>query len=247
MALPEPDPNSTCLVTGASSGIGAEIARGLARRGHGVTLAARREDRLRELADEISEEHGVRAETVSVDVSDTEARSALKSDIEGRGLTVEVLVNNAGFGSGGKFTGLDPEEEASIIRTNVAILNLASLISFQPVPFQATYGASKAAVLSHTEALHEELRGTGVTITAVCPGPVRTEFGEMGGFGGADDKIPDFVWLDADKVAEDAIDGMEKGERVVVPGALNQLAAFSGHYLPRSMLLPIVRRVWPVE
>jgi short-subunit dehydrogenase len=267
VALPEPDPNSTCLVTGASSGIGAEIARGLARRGHGVTLAARREDRLRELADEISGEHGVRAETVSVDVSDTEARSALKSDIEGRGLTVEVLVNNAGFGSGGKFTGLDPEEEASIIRTNVeavvaltghflpdmvergrgAILNLASLISFQPVPFQATYGASKAAVLSHTEALHEELRGTGVTITAVCPGPVRTEFGEMGGFGGADDKIPDFVWLDADKVAEDAIEGMEKGERVVVPGALNQLAAFSGHYMPRSMLLPIVRRVWPVE
>jgi short-subunit dehydrogenase len=267
VALPDPDPNSTCLVTGASSGIGSEIARGLARRGHGVTLAARREDRLRELADEISEEHSVRAETISVDVSDTDARGALKAGIEERGLTVEVLVNNAGFGSGGKFTELDPEEEASIIRTNVeavvaltghflpdmvergrgAILNLASLISFQPVPFQATYGASKAAVLSHTEALHEELRGTGVTITAVCPGPVRTEFGEMGGFGGADDKIPDFVWLEADKVAEDAIEGMEKGERVVVPGALNQLAAFSGHYMPRSMLLPIVRRVWPVE
>jgi short-subunit dehydrogenase len=128
-----------------------------------------------------------------------------------------------------------------------AILNLASLIAFQPVPFQATYGASKAAVLSHTEAIHEELRGSGVTITAICPGPVRTEFGELGGFGGADDKIPDFVWLEPDKVAEDAIEGMEKGERVVVPGALNQLAAFSGHYMPRSMLLPIVRRVWPVE
>jgi uncharacterized protein len=267
VALPPPEPNSTCLVTGASAGIGAEIARGLARRGHGVTLAARREDRLQELADELADEHGVRAETISVDVSDSEARSHLKADIEGRGLTVEVLVNNAGFGSGGKFTELDPEEEASMIRTNVeslisltghflpamvergrgAVLNLASLIAFQPMPFQATYGASKAAVLSFTEAIHEELRGSDVTITAVCPGPVRTEFGEMGGFGGADEKIPDFAWLEADKVAEDAIEGLEKGERVVVPGALNQLAALAGHYTPRALLLPTVRRVWPVE
>jgi hypothetical protein len=267
MPLPPPGPNSTCLVTGASSGIGAEIARGLARRGHGVTLAARREDRLRELAEDISGESDVRVETISIDVTDRDARGRLKADIEERGLTVEVLVNNAGFGSGGKFVELDPEEEASIIATNVealialsghflpdmvergrgAVLNLASLISFQPVPFQATYGASKSAVLSFTEAIHEELRDTGVTITAICPGPVRTEFGEMGGFGGADEKIPDFVWLEADKVAEDAIEGLESGERVVVPGALNQLAAFSGHYMPRSMLLPIVRRVWPVE
>ena len=267
MALPPSDLNSTCIVTDASAGIGAEIARGLAKRGHGVTLAARREERLKELAEELASEHGIRAETISIDVSDVEARKAIKGQIEERGLTVEVLVNNAGFGSGGKFVELDAEEEAAIIRTNVeavvalaghflpdmvkrgrgAVLNLASLISFQPVPMQATYGASKSAVLAHTEAIHEELRGTGVTITAVCPGPVRTEFGEQGGFGGADDKIPDFVWLDADKVAEDAIEGLESGERVVVPGALNQLAAFSGHYMPRSMLLPIVRRVWPVE
>jgi short-subunit dehydrogenase len=267
MALPDPDPQSTCLVTGASSGIGAEVARGLARRGHGVTLAARREERLRELAEEISGEHDVRVETIAIDVTDKDARSRLKADIEERGLAVEVLVNNAGFGSGGAFVEQDAEEEASIIATNVealvaitghflpamvergrgAVLNLASLISFQPVPFQATYGASKSAVLAFTEAIHEELRGSGVTITAICPGPVRTEFGEQGGFGGADDKIPDFVWLEADKVAEDAIEGLEKGERVVVPGALNQLAAFAGHYMPRSMLLPVARRVWPVE
>jgi short-subunit dehydrogenase len=180
---------------------------------------------------------------------------------------VEVLVNNAGYGSGGAFVELDGDKEAAMIRTNVesvvalthaflpemvergrgAILNLASLIAFQPVPFQATYCASKTAILAFTEAVHEELRGTGVTITAVCPGPVRTEFGEAGGFGGADDKIPDFVWLEADKVAEDAVEGLEKGERVVVPGALNQLAAYSGHYMPRSLLLPVVRRIWPVE
>jgi uncharacterized protein len=267
VALPPPEPNSTCLVTGASSGIGAEIARGLAQRGHGVTLAARREERLRDLADELAESHGVRAETISVDVSDIDARQRLKPEIEERGLVVEVLINNAGFGSGGKFTRLDAEEEASIIRTNVeavialtgvflpgmvergrgAVLNLASLIAFQPMPFQATYGASKAAVLSFTEAIHEELRGTGVTITAICPGPVRTEFGEQGGFGGADDKIPNFAWLEADKVAEDAIEGLERGERVVVPGALNQMAAYAGHYMPRALLLPTVRRVWPVS
>ena len=267
MALPPPDPGTTALITGASSGIGAEIARGLAARGLSVTLVARREDRLRELADEITELHGVEAEVVTGDVSTERSRKKLIDEIERRGLTVEVLVNNAGFGSGGRFTELDASKEASMVRTNVeavvgltghylpqmaargrgAVLNVASLIAFQPVPYQATYGATKAFVLSFTDALHEEMRGTGVTVCAVCPGPVRTEFGEQGGFGGADDKIPDFIWLEADKVAEDAIEGMEKGERVVVPGALNQLAAFSGHYMPRSMLLPIVRRVWPVE
>ena len=267
MPLPDPAPDSTCLVTGASAGIGAEIARELARRGLGVTLAARREEKLRELAEELSGEHGVRAETISVDVSDKDARRRMKSELEDRGLTVEVLVNNAGYGSGGKFIRLDPDSEAEMIRLNVeavialtgsflpemvergrgAILNLASLIAFQPVPFQATYGATKAAVLSFSEAIHEELRGTGVTITAVCPGPVRTEFGEQGGFGGADDKIPGFMWLEPDKVAVDAVDGLANGERVVVPGALNQLAAYAGHYMPRSMLLPTVRRVWPVS
>jgi uncharacterized protein len=266
MALPPPDPKSTSLVTGASSGIGAEIARELARRGHGVTLAARREERLRELADELSDEHGVRAETISADVADERARARLKQELEARGLAVELLVNNAGFGSGGAFIELDPEQEASMVRTNVeavvaltgmfvpemvergrgAVLNVASLIAFQPVPFQATYGATKAAVLSFSDALHEELRGSGVTVTSVCPGPVRTEFGESGGFGGADDRIPDRFWLEADKVAADAVTALENGDRVTVPGATNQLAALYGQHLPRFLLLPLVRRLWPV-
>ena len=267
MALPPPDPGTTALITGASSGIGAEIARGLAARGLSVTLVARREERLRELADEITELHGVEAEVVTGDVSNERSRKKLIAEIEQRGLTVEVLVNNAGFGSGGRFTKLDAAKETSMVRTNVeavvaltghylpemagrgrgAVLNVAALIAFQPVPFQATYGATKAFVLSFTDALHEEMRGTGVTVTAVCPGPVRTEFGEQGGFGGADDKIPGFAWLEPDKVAEDAIKGLESGERVVVPGALNQVAAYAGHYTPRALLLPTVRRVWPVS
>lgn len=266
MALPPPDPASTCLITGASSGIGAELARGLARRGHHVTLAARREDRLKELAAELSAEHGIDADVIAVDVSDPDARATLKRSLAARRRAVEILVNNAGYGSGGPFTELDPEQEAAMVRVNVealvaltgmfvplmvqrgrgAVLNLASLIAFQPVPFQATYGATKAAVLSFTEALHEELRGTGVTATAVCPGPVRTEFGAAGGFGGADDRIPDRLWLEADKVAEDALRGMENGDRVTVPGRRNQLLALYGQHLPRSLLLPLVRRIWPV-
>ena len=119
MALPPPVPESTCLVTGASSGIGAEIARELARRGYGVTLVARREERLRELAAELERAHGIRAEIVAASVSDREGRSGLVEEIEGRGLTVEVLVNNAGFGSGGRFQKQDPEGEEEMVRTNV--------------------------------------------------------------------------------------------------------------------------------
>ena len=266
MALPPASPGSTCLVTGASSGIGAEIARGLAARGHGVTLAARREDRLRELAEELVEEHGVRAETVALDVADDGARRELVTELDSRGLTVEVLVNTAGFGSGGAFAELEAEDEAAMVRTNVealvgmtgtflpgmvergrgAVLNVGSLIAFQPVPFQATYGATKAAVLSFSEALHQEVRDKGVTVTVVCPGPVRTEFGEAGGFGGADDKIPDRFWLEADKVAKDALEAVENGDRITVPGFRNQILALYGQHMPRSVLLPLIRLVYPV-
>jgi uncharacterized protein len=267
MALPAPSPDSTALITGASSGIGAEIARELARRGHGVSLVARREERLRELAQELEGDHGVRAETIAADVSQQRPRDRLARELQERGLTVEVLVNNAGFGSGGRFIELDGDHEASMVRTNCeavvgltskfvpamvergggAVLNVASLIAFQPVPFQATYGASKAFVLSFSDALHEELRATGVTVTAVCPGPVRTEFGDSGGFGGADDRIPSFLWLEAPSVARAAVKGLEEDERVVVPGPINQLAALYGQHLPRSVLLPLARRFWPVS
>jgi len=267
VALPPPGPSCAALVTGASSGIGADMARELAARGHDLALVARREDRMRELAEELAERHAVRAETFGCDVAEPEGRARLIGEVAERGLTVEILINNAGFGSGGAFHALDGEGETGMVRTNVeavvaltsawlpgmverrrgAVLNLASLIAFQPVPFQATYGASKAFVLSFTQAVHEEVRGTGVTITALCPGPVRTEFGESGGFGGADDRIPSFMWLDSETVARAGIEGLEKGDRVVVPGVVNRLGALSGHYMPRALLLPLVRRLWPVE
>jgi hypothetical protein len=131
-------------------------------------------------------------------------------------------------------------------RARGAILNLASLIAFQPVPYQATYGATKAFVLQFTEAVHTELSGTGVTITALCPGPVRTEFGAAGGFGGADERIPGFFWLAPEDVARAGVEGLEKGDRVVVPGRVNQIAALGGRHVPRSVLLPLVDRLWPV-
>jgi uncharacterized protein len=209
----------------------------------------------------------VRVETIGCDVTDEEGRSHLAEEIAERGLEVDTLVNNAGFGSGGAFKDLDVGKEAAMVRTNAeavvaltsaflpamvgrgrgAILNLGSLIAFQPVPFQATYGATKAFVLSFTEALHEELRGTGVSVTVLCPGPVRTEFGEAGGFGGADERIPSWAWLSSAAVARAGVKGLENGRRVVVPGELNWLGALSGHYFPRALLLPALRRLWPVE
>jgi short-subunit dehydrogenase len=266
MALPPPGPGSTCLVTGASSGIGAEIARELARRGHGVTLMARRVERLRELAEEVSTTHGVRAEVVACDLADPADRDRMAAAVEDLGLTVEVLVNNAGFGSGGYFHELDPEVELRMVRTNVeavvalcaaylpgmvergrgAVLNVASMAAFQPVPRQATYGGTKAFVLAFTDALHQELSRSGVSATTLCPGPVRTEFAQVAGMGDVEERTPSLLWMTAEATARAAVRGMERGRRVVVPGALNSVGAVSGQHAPRAVLLPLMDRLWPV-
>jgi hypothetical protein len=266
VALPTPAPDSSCVVTGASSGIGAELARRLAVRGHGVTLVARREDRLRELASELERTHRVRAEVVVADVSDREGRETLTSELESRGLTVEVVVNNAGFGSAGKFQELDADRETEMVRLNCeavvalsshyleamvnrrrgAILNVASTAAFQPLTGQATYAATKAFVLSFTEALHSDLSGTGVTATALCPGPVETEFFEQAGIEGTEDMVPDMVKVAPHDVAEAGVAGLEQGRRVVIPGRINSVGATAGRLVPRSLLLPVLRRVYPL-
>lgn len=266
MALPVPSSSTTCLITGASSGIGADIARELARRGHGVTLVARREERLHELAEELSGAHGIRAETVGADVADPDGRSSVVQALRERGLTVDVLANNAGYGSGGRFQELDMESEQKMVSLNVdalhslcahfvpemvgrgrgAILNVASTVAFQPLPRQATYAATKAFVLSFTEALHADLHGTGVTATALCPGATRTEFFEVGGMSSEASKAPDFAMTDSPEVARAAVEGLERGKRVVIPGAFNRVSAVSGRMTPRSVLVPFLRRVYPV-
>lgn len=266
MALPPPSPESICVVTGASSGIGADIARSLARRGHGTLLVARRTGRLDELAEELRREHSVRAETLASDLGGPSARDRLFDQIDELGLTVEVVVNNAGFGSGGLFQRLDQQRELEMVRLNVeavvalcgryvplmvarrrgAVLNVASTAAFQPLPRQATYAATKAFVLAFTDGLHADLHGTGVTATSLCPGPVKTEFAETAGIAEESSGVPDIFWTDSDFVAEEAVKALERGRRVVVPGRFNQAGALGGQHAPRGLFLRFGSRLTPV-
>jgi short-subunit dehydrogenase len=264
VALPEPSVSSTALVTGASSGIGTAIARELASGGHAVTLVARREERLQSLAGELSSEHGVAAETIACDLADAAERDRLEEELRTRERAVEVLVNNAGFGLQADFATSPRERVVGMVRINDeavvdltarflpgmiergrgAVINIASTAAFQPLPGSAVYAASKAFVLAFSEGIWEELRGSGVTVTAVCPGPVRTEFTEVAGVGGVEDRTPGAVWMSAEELAKHAIDAAEHGKRVVVPGALNRATALAGHYSPRSVALPLISRFW---
>jgi short-subunit dehydrogenase len=262
MALPPPAPDSTCVVTGASSGIGSEFARELTRRGYGVTLVARREDRLRELAAELGETAHIHA----CDVTDPNARQGLAAALAADGTHVSILVNNAGFSTSGPFVRSDRDRELGMVRTNIeavidfcalfapamadrgagGILNVASTASFQPLPMQATYAATKAFVLSFTESLHAELDGSGVEVTALCPGPVKTEFVDVAEIPGAD-SMPGFFWADAGATAKAGIKGLERGKRVVIPGALNRAGAIGGQHAPRSLVLRLSSRVHPAR
>ena len=264
MALPPASETSTALVTGASAGIGVEIARQLAQRGHGLTLVARREDRLRELARELSGAHGVRTEVIAVDLAEAAERDRLAAAIEDLGLRVEILVNNAGFGDSARLNQAERERVTSMVRLNCealldlqarytpgmaergrgAVINVASTAAFQPIPGTATYAATKAFVLSLSEATHAELAGKGVTVTALCPGPVKTEFPDVAGVGGAEERLPGVFWTPVEDVASAAVEGAEKGRRVVVPGLMNRAGAITGQHSPRMLALPFVQRIW---
>lgn len=266
MPLPPPSPTTTALVTGASSGLGIELARSLAKRGYGVTLAARRLDRLEDLAKELSSAHGVRAEAIACDLRDSAARSALTQRITELGLTVEVLVNNAGYGSGGAFAELPHDSEVDMVRLNCeavidlchvyvpkmierrrgAIMNVASTVSFQPMVRQATYSATKAMVRTFTEALHTELRANGIAVTALCPGGMRTEFIEVAGVAKAAEMAPDFMFEDLPDVAEAGVEGLIHNRRVVIPGLPNRIGAIAGTHIPHSVLLRLLDRASPI-
>lgn len=261
MAIPSPAPDRTALVTGASSGIGTELARELARRGHGVTLVARREPELRSLAAELAG-LGVRAEVLPTDLTDAGARAELPGRVDALGLTVDVLVNNAGLTTLGPVWRADPAAEMRMIELDVAavvdlccrfvggmvdrgrggVLNVASTAAFQPLPGQAGYGGAKAFVLSYTRALAAELRGTGVSATALCPGPVDTAFGKEAGFDHeeATDALPSFMWEEAADVARGGIDALAAGRTVVIPGAANQVLAAAAHLAPKGLLARLV-------
>ena len=267
MALPTPRENTTAIVTGASSGIGAEIARELARRGHGLTLVARREDRLKALSDELAEAHSVRVEVIAADLTDADSRGELPALLEARGLSADVLVNNAGFTTMGPVYRADRAAELALVRTNVeavvdlctlfvsgmvtrhrgAVLNTASTAAFQPLPGQAGYGASKAFVLSYGRALGAELRGTGVSVTTLCPGPVETGFAEAAGMTDAEaaESLPKIMWIPAVDVARAAVEGLAAGRSVVIPGTANRAAAGLAHLAPKALLLPLLAKRHP--
>jgi short-subunit dehydrogenase len=262
MALPTPGPDRTCLVTGASSGIGADLARELARRGHGVTLVARREGPLRDLATELAGAHRIRAEVATADLSDEDERTHLITEVDKRGLVVDVLVNNAGFSTMGPVHKSEPARELAMLRTDVeavvhlcsallpgmvgrhtgAVLNVASTAAFQPLPGQAGYGGAKAFVLSYSQAIAEEVRKHGVTVTVLCPGPVETGFAEVMGLTDeeAGESLPKFMWLPSREVAAQAIEGLAKGRGVVIPGTPNRVSAGFARVVPRRLLLPIL-------
>jgi len=261
MALETASASTTVLVTGASSGIGTEMARQLASRGHGVTLVARRADRLEALAAELAEKHKITATAIPCDLGDPIARAEL---IEGlrAGPALAGLCNNAGYGINGRFAANDDDRERQMVELNVvalhdltlrvlpgmiergtgAILNVASTAAFQPLPGFATYAATKAFVLSFSESLSTELSGTGVSCSALCPGPVKTEFAAVAG-STMSESLPDFAMVTAEEVARQAIDAMESGSRTAIPGVANQIQALLGRLAPRSLVLPLAGRV----
>jgi short-subunit dehydrogenase len=268
VSLPKPSAKSTALITGASGGIGAEIARELARRGHGVVLVARRKQRLAEIAEEISDEYGVRAETIASDLSRPSSRSRIPGRITELGLDVEILVNNAGFATGGPFDESDPAREleqvhvlveavvvltstflpAMVKRRRGAILNVASTAAMQPLPYAAGYSAAKAYVLTFSEAIHQEVQGRGVTVTALCPGPVDTEFWqiadwEVAGKRTSDNAVPGPTLISAKDAARAGVEGLDSGKRVVVPGLPMRAAMLATRYIPHAVKLPVVERV----
>ena len=243
---------AVALITGASAGLGVEFARQLAKRGHRLVLAARRKDRLETLAAELGN-----ARAIAIDLAKAGSAEKLMSAIEAEGERVELLVNNAGFGLRGPFAELDAARQREMIDLNVgaltelcravvpgmiarrsgAILNVASTAAFQPGPTMAIYFASKAYVLSFTEALHEEVKAHGIKVSALCPGPTRTEFGEVAGFG--KNNAFDRFAADAGSVVRAGLKGLDRNRAVVVPGLLNKVGAASTRFFPR----PWVRKV----
>jgi hypothetical protein len=249
------------LVTGASAGIGVELARLLAA-DHDLILTARRADALTALADELKRASGATCHVFPADLTDNAAPRALFDQIAAAGLTVDVLVNNAGFGDLGPFAKADLAKTLRMIQVNVAaltelvglflpglvargrgrILNVGSIAGFQPGPYMAAYYATKAYVNSFSEALHSELRGTGVTATVLCPGPVATEFATVAGA----QSVRVFSAgqsMAARPVADAGLRAMRAGRRLVVPGWRNKLMLFLERFAPRGVVIRTVKWV----
>ncbi len=265
MSLPKPSAPSAALITGASAGIGLEIARQLGARGHTLVLVARRKELLRKIAGELADSYGVRTETIAADLTKEASRRRIPGRLTELGLEVEILINNAGFATNGRFDEADPGRELEQVRVLVeapvaltsaflpgmvargrgAILNVASTAGMQPLPYSSGYSAAKAYVLTFSEALHIEQRGNGVTVTALAPGPVATDFWQISGWevhGGQtfENAVPRPAWISPEQAARAGIEGLEAGRRVVVPGLSVRTAMQAARYLPHAVKLPAI-------
>lgn len=251
---PEPagGPRRLALVTGASSGIGRAFAERLARDAWDLVLVARRRDRLEALAEELRRGTDLRAEVLAADLGTPAGVRAVEERIEKEPI-LDLLVNNAGFGTSGPFAALDREAEEEEIRLNVlalarlthaalgafaarghgSLVNVSSLAGFQPAPYTAVYAATKAFVNSFTQAVAEEVRGSGVRIQLLCPGFTRTEFQDVAGV--RTDEIPGFAWMEPAAVVDASLEGLRRGQLIVIPGGGNKVLGTVLRALPAAV------------
>jgi short-subunit dehydrogenase len=250
------------LVTGASLGLGAEFARLLASEGYDLVLTARNAGRLDTLRKEVENLHGVTAHVLVADLADPRAPLAIHDHLRKAGIEVDVLVNNAGFGMYGKFHESDLQTELEMVQVNIIalmhlaklfardmvsrrrgrIVNVASTAAFQAGPMQAVYYASKAFVLSFSEAMGNELKGTGVTVTALCPGPTPTGFQERANVGRLRG-LRLMMRVSPEAVVRAGYNGMKRGQPVVIPGGLNNVHVFLLRLVPRRLVTSVVRSI----
>jgi len=245
------------VITGASSGIGAALAHEFAAHGHELVLIARREQALTNVADAIAAKGAPRPTVMRLDVGRIDAARDISEALAQRALEPEIVVNNAGFGLMGAADKLDRQRQLAMIDINVraltelslafiesierrkgGVLNVASIAGFMPGPGMAVYHATKAYVISFSEALHQELKPRGVRVTTLCPGPVPTEFQVRAGMDGS--RIPAFLSVSAEAVAKEAYEGLKHGRRIVVPGWASKAMPVITRILPRSALLKII-------
>lgn len=262
MSLPIPQTFSRVVITGASSGIGEQLAKQFAVRGYSLVLVARRVEKLEALAEKLKVEYQISVDLYPCDLSDRTARAKFRDYLEN--IEVAILCNNAGFATFGCLQDLDADREREEVEVNSvaihdltlavlpqmikrkagAILIVGSTSGHQPTPANATYAATKAFANSFAESLHSELKGTGVSCTLLAPGPTKTGFNEVAGITKIDGVGGGLVWVTAERVAKEAIQGMERNCRIVIPGFVAQAQTFGGRYTPRIILLPILKQVF---
>ncbi len=253
---------NSALISGASGGLGKEFAYLLAERGYDVILVARSQNKLKEIANDIKTKYNVKTDYIVMDLSKTDAAELLFNKIAEKGISVNVLINNAGFGKFGDFFKYNIDVYEKMILLNVLaltnltyafgnnmvkngggkILNISSTAAFQPLPRFAVYAATKAYVLSFSEALHYEFKRKGVTVTALCPGPTATNFGVVAGTHGTKMFNP-VEMMDANKVARIGLDALFKGKPLEIAGSFNKLLSFLARYIPANLVIKIAAKV----